>query len=120
MRRLVLTLLASAAITVATTNLAAADDAFCVVKNVTAMQDRVHVFCALVKKGPTRYFAVEADKPLAAHLVALAGGNADELMVAKKKVGLRVYYDEDPANNPSGCLESDCRRLTGVMLEALE
>jgi hypothetical protein len=91
----------------------------CVVAGVATFVDRVHVRCLIWRDGTgapgsavglPEYLAVEADSPMAAHVVQL-GLSA---LVGSRKV--EVFFDDEPGANPSGCLKHDCRRLLGLAL----
>lgn len=102
----------------------------CQIADVAAFSNRVHIHCAT---GGTTfgsglytrdyvpppqpdagifYFAVGAasDPALADRVIALATS------VSQQNKQVQILYRTDPAENPPGCLPSDCRRLTGLVM----
>jgi len=102
----------------------------CTLMDVAAFTNRVHVHCAPAGAASggglyTRdyspppqpdagivYFAVgaAADPALADRVIALATSASQQ----NKQV--QIFYRTSPAENPPGCLASDCRRLSGIVL----
>jgi hypothetical protein len=102
----------------------------CTIRDVAAFTNRVHIHCLSDGGRPSgslysrdyqpppqpdanvSYFAVgaAADPALADRVIALAASASQQ----NKQV--TVFYRTDPAENPPGCLPSDCRRLTGLVM----
>jgi hypothetical protein len=103
----------------------------CWMADVAAFRNRVHVHCSTQAGGipggglyspdytpPPEadvaivYFALGAtsDPALADRVIALATSASQQ----NKQV--RIFYRTNPAENPPGCLPSDCRGLTGLVL----
>jgi len=101
----------------------------CVIVDIAAFANRVHVHCVVptgVHSGlytrdytpPPQpdvgivYFAVgtASDPGLADRVIALARS------AAQLNKPVQIFYRTDPAENPPGCLASDCRKLTGLVL----
>lgn len=103
----------------------------CVVVDVAAFSNRIHVHCVvptqthtgLYSRGYTPppqpdvgivYFAVgaQSDPALADRALELATA------AAQMNKPVHVFCRTNPAENPPGCLASDCRKLTGFVLAA--
>ena len=91
----------------------------CAIAEVATFADRVHVRCLIWRDGTgtpgsapglPAYLAVEANSPMAAHVVQLA---LSALVHSRK---LDVFYDNDAGANPHGCQQHDCRRLLGLAI----
>ena len=91
----------------------------CTIAEVATFVDRVHVRCLIWRSGTggsgsapglPAYLAIEADSPMAAHVIQL-GLSA---LINSRKVD--VFYDNDAGANPPGCLQHDCRRLLGLVI----
>ncbi len=102
----------------------------CVIVDVAAFQNRVHVHCVAPGGGVTWglhsrdyqpppqpdvgivYFAVGAasDPALADRVLHLATA------AAHLNKPVHIFYRTDPTENPPGCLPADCRKLTGFVL----
>jgi len=85
----------------------------CTVQQVAMFGNRAHIRCTeAVGTTSIRFFAV-ADTPANKSLInrVLAIG------LTQMSMGRAVYieYDNNSANNPPGCLVSDCRKLVGIM-----
>jgi hypothetical protein len=100
----------------------------CVIADVAAFTNRVHVRCPHgssprsglytreytppVQPDPAViYFAVgaTADPALADRVIALAG------LAVEQNKSVVIFYRTNPAENPPGCLAQDCRRLVGIV-----
>lgn len=100
----------------------------CQIEDVAAFTNRVHVRCPygpIVHSGlytrdyeppprpdpGIRFFAVGAtvDPALADRVIALAS------LAIEQNKHVVIFYRTDPAENPPGCLASDCRRLVGIV-----
>ena len=112
---------------------AAIKERACVAAEIAAYSDRVHVFCAsaevslatLIRADPEHVAAAQAAAAAAAgsppfYAVSSTDPLADKLMtLAGRSLGEReiyILYDDDPANNPAGCAQSDCRRVIGFRI----
>lgn len=85
----------------------------CEVEQVAMYPNRAHVKCKDPVPATTiRFFAV-ADTPANKTLInrVLAIG----LTQMSMNRYLYIEYDANSANNPPGCLSTDCRKLTGIM-----
>jgi hypothetical protein len=98
------------------------------VVEVASFESRVHVRCFVPTGGgglqsapaaasdpialSTPYYAVgaQAQPALADRVVALANS------AVERDKQLTIFFRTDPAENPPGCLQHDCRRLTGIVL----
>ena len=96
----------------------------CYPVDVATFSDRVHVHCAppvtacsltpgacsqQTQNGPL-YFALETNSPMAASVVQSG------LVALVNKRALEISYDDNPDDNPAGCLQQDCRRIVGVVI----
>ena len=85
----------------------------CLVNNVAAFENRIHIRCSNPTTTGIAYFAYATD---AAHAVTanqiLAIANTDYALGDN----LWVYYYSDSADNPPGCNVGDCRGLYGVSM----
>ena len=98
--------------------------ATCYVIDVATFSDRVHIHCGMPNTGcgtatgycnakpPNEppYFAVETNSPMAASVVQSG------LAAQNSKRALEISYDDNPDDNPAGCLQKDCRRIVGVVV----
>jgi hypothetical protein len=107
--------------------------AACQVADVAVFDNRVHIHCGpspasagvlekmasdfgklqsgekLVQIIPV-YFAVEAGSKIAAQVVELG------ISALINRRAVDIFYEANSAANPAGCLTSDCRRLTGLVM----
>ncbi len=98
--------------------------ASCYAIDVATFGDRVHIHCGIpntgcgtatgycVAKAPGEppYFAVETSSPMAASVVQSG------ISSLNNKRALEIHYDDNPDENPAGCLQQDCRRIVGVVV----
>jgi hypothetical protein len=118
-------LCAGAALASSETAQAAQVSQACTVAEVATFDNRIHIHCtpdltacSLLPKGcggqqqPTgpAYFAVESNSAMAATAVQVG------LSALVNKRQLTVFYDNNPATNPAGCQQGDCRRLIGLVI----
>jgi len=83
----------------------------CTIIEVALLDNRAHIRCSN-GYGAIYFFAVantSANETLINRVMAIGLTN----MSMDRKVYL--YFDGSSANNPVGCLVSDCRKLTGVI-----
>jgi hypothetical protein len=91
---------------------------------VATYSDRVHIHCAppvtacsltpgacaQEAQNEPPYFAVETTSPMAAAVVQSG------ISSLNSKRALEISYDDNPDDNPAGCLQQDCRRIVGVVI----
>jgi hypothetical protein len=100
-------------------------DASCAIIDVAVFNNRVHIQCKGVLKeckfksggcpagqppSAPSYLAVEANSPMAAHVVQIG------IAAVIHKRSLDVVFDDSKGANPVGCNGDDCRRLIGVAI----
>ncbi len=86
----------------------------CTISNLYVTDNRWHVRCTTALPAGVYYFAIEND---AAHKI-----QADRMLVLANTAyalskPIEVWYETSTASNPTGCLTSDCRRLSGVVVK---
>jgi hypothetical protein len=78
--------------------------------------ERIHVKCVdpktAIRLRPIEYFSVSTQDSNAQTIFGLLQNNL-EIPAGQ---GLTIVYDNNPTANPSGCLPSDCRKITGIVL----
>lgn len=81
----------------------------CTIEDVAIYEDRVVIQCDVKggKKSPAKYYAVAVSSPIAPLVLNLG------LASLKRKV--KVYFSSDATLNPPGCVESNCRKLQGIV-----
>jgi len=96
--------------------------ASCYAIDVATYGDRVHIHCGMPNTGcgtatgyctakppnEPAYFAVETSSPMAASVVQSG------IAALANKHALEISYDDNPGENPGGCLQQDCRRILSV------
>ena len=81
----------------------------CTIIDVAIYADRISIQCGAKggKVGTAKFYAVAIDSPMAPLLLDLG------LASLKRKV--KVFYTDDTAGNPPGCLPANCRQLNGIV-----
>ena len=101
----------------------------CVVVDIAAFANRVHVHCVVPPSVHTGLYTRGYEPPPQPDvgIVYFAVGTASDpglsdrvlrlaTSAAQLNKPLHIFYRTDPAENPPGCLSADCRRLTGLVL----
>lgn len=83
----------------------------CVVLEVASIDNRMHARFDCPGVLPPRYMAIDSvtQPGHAAATAAMLMPHLDRLTV------FEVWWDDNPHNNPPGCLVEDCRRLVAVV-----
>lgn len=85
----------------------------CTVQQVAMYGNRAHIRCVeSVGTTAIRFFAIAnttANKSLINRVLAIG------LTQMSMNRAVQIEYDTNSANNPVGCLVSDCRKLVGIM-----
>ena len=92
-------------------------DRDCTISHISVLEDRIHVKCSTPEPNLPAFFTV-----VYFYAASTANaGNANRMLALLNTAYtlgkiVHISYDSSSANNPSGCLATDCRKLTGVLL----
>jgi hypothetical protein len=85
----------------------------CTIVDIHVSTDRIHAHCSTDVSG-IEYFAINSDPvhQVEANRYLTLWNSAFAL---GKQVS--IWYDDNPDNNPPGCLTTNCRRVTAVEIK---